>query len=269
MSRGKVLKAYPELGTTTLPDGETTPMEVQGTFINVYRADQPFKIVLDGVYTLRMVQNRRFQMPFDENGRQERFSRIEIVNDSGNALTYQLEIGDANIESFDVAINNDIFIRNASLPNDQLQIKTKAGTVLDVDDANTQTAIAALKTSNEGKQDALAALLQHDKNLRAPLLTLAGASFAAQRTTGTNNVVTAIANTDGIIIRRADLSVYTNGSFAEVRVGGNPLLILGGATANVCNWIENVFVPAGLALDLVLTNASTNYGGAQVWYEVL
>lgn len=97
------LRAYPSQGTITIQDGETYPIAVSGNFVSVKTANTGFKIVLDGTDELSAAQNRRFKM---QEG--DVFRKIDVVNDSGSDLTFQLEIGFGGVESDDVTINGTV-----------------------------------------------------------------------------------------------------------------------------------------------------------------
>jgi len=93
-------------------------------------------------------------------------------------------------------------------------------------------------------------------------IDLNGMSYAEQAAAGTNNVVTAAANTKGIKI--AFCAARSNTAHVYLNIGGNKL-VDGQGSYGFIHWVSNVFVPPGVALDLI--------GGASclvwVWYEVI
>lgn len=97
-------------------------------------------------------------------------------------------------------------------------------------------------------------------------IDLNGKSYAEQIAAGTNNVVTAGANTKGIKIAVAGVLSNSAANEARVEIGGNKLLWARGASGNDSQIISNVFVPPAVALDLITTHAECK---AWVWYEVI
>ena len=245
-------RAYPNNGTITISDGETYPLNVRGNFINVKSADQQFKILLDGQEELQAAQNRRFRL--SEN---DTFNLVEIVNDSGNSLTFQLEIGFGGVESDDVSITGAVAVKNDAT-DDELQVVTKAGTTLKVDDDATQTAITALQT-------AITDLLQNADDLRAPLTDLSNATYAEALNT-TVSLVTAGANTNGVMIRYYGWT-RGDGYYGALSINGDLLIPPAAATAfNIAGIERDIKLPAGVDIDLVSTS---NSRGVNVYYEVL
>ena len=130
-------------------------------------------------------------------------------------------------------------VQNASAPNDELQVKTKAGTRLEVNLDAADPAIAALITA-----------LQASPDLRRRWNDFSGATLHSETASSADNVlVTAIANTNGILIHHLN-SVCTNfnancyakfGStiFYGKASGGS------GSVLAALGIIENLFLPAG------------------------
>lgn len=121
---------------------------------------------------------------------------------------------------------------------------------------------------------AFKSLLDNPNDKRAGLTTLEGATYAQQTAVGTNSVVTAIANVNGIILRVGNCSVAAGSTTAPSRidVDGKPILLADSAAAG-SSWgaacvvhTKDVYIPAGLALDLVVGKSG---GHASCWYEVL
>lgn len=99
---------------------------------------------------------------------------------------------------------------------------------------------------------------------------LTGCTYVERTSTGTTNVVTAVANTNGIRIACADVVTQANSLRMAIEVDGNNFLDsdtgYGGNNPIVLSK-ENYIIPAGLALDIVSSAGAT--GIASIWYEVL
>lgn len=71
---------------------------------------------------------------------------------------------------------------------------------------------------------------------------------------GTVTVVSAAANTKGIILWTGCVAGAADGTHGRVRVGGSPILIMryiaAGGTPNAVHLAHPVFIPAGTALDV-------------------
>lgn len=106
-------------------------------------------------------------------------------------------------------------------------------------------------------------LLKDSRLKRKALTTLEGASFASINNT-TTTLVTAGANVNGIIIRRALCIATTVGGSGSLNVGGNSLCAVSGADYK--DSVENVRIPAGVALAATSSSAGMS---VLVWYEVL
>jgi hypothetical protein len=186
-----------------------------------------------------------------------RFSRVAFRETAGAACNIRVLTAFGNVSDSRSNISGNLSVQNAASPNDELQVQTKAGTTLATALAAADPAIAALITA-----------LREDTLLRRPLLTLTGASYAVRAAVGTTNVVTGGANANGIIVRRAWVHASsTSGQRSVVEAGGNPICGFDDAGNNntKVDSVENVFIPAGLALDLILAGS----GECHVWYEVL
>lgn len=101
--------------------------------------------------------------------------------------------------------------------------------------------------------------------LQRGLITLQGASYAIANNSS-ETLVTAAANTNGVIIRRADLVTYSATLYSQVTVDGDPINLKSLMSERSWQTIENYFIPAGT--EVVLYSSAANYSG-QAWYEVL
>ena len=241
------LRAYPASGTEAVPNGGVRNHAVGGNFINVKSADQSFKIVVDDTYALNAEANRRFSI--------DEFKKVTVENDSGSTLNYQLEIGFGKIETDDVSIVGAIKVKNADSPDD----------VLTVDDPDTQTAIAALQTALEADIEAVTAMLQNDEDQRESLTDLSNSTHATV-SNATTTLVTAGTNTNGIIIRRLDMSVNANssGSSCEVLSGTEEIAKVTGISLHHSD--KNIRLQSGVALSVSSSNANSE---VNIFYEVL
>lgn len=194
----------------------------------------------------------------------QRFNTFTLRNTTGAAVTLEIFVGDGDIETGgDVTVSGTVEVETAAAT--ELQVKTKAGTVLETNDADTQTAIADVETAVAAFQTALLALLQNDETKRSALTTLAGATASVVTATGATNIVTAGTNANGVIIRHASVSSGGNAtSVINVAIGGNVLIEATGNSGAVST-VKDVFVPAGVAVTCNITTS----GKVAVWYEVL
>lgn len=133
-------RSYPNNGTITIANGETYPINVVGNFINVKSADQAFTIRLDGTEELRAEQNRRFKLTEDDS-----FSVVEVVNDSGANLTFQIEVGFGSVESDDVSISGTV----------NVEIQAHSGLSTTADDSIAATTTEQVLASNANRKEAI------------------------------------------------------------------------------------------------------------------
>jgi hypothetical protein len=94
------MQAYPKNGTLALADGDSVPYDgLVASVISVAQADRSFIIKIDDTYELVGRNNKRYRMPEGKT-----FTKVEVINESGATLNFQLEIGDGGVESDDVTI---------------------------------------------------------------------------------------------------------------------------------------------------------------------
>ena len=241
------MRPYPQQGSIAIANGDELHIPIGGSFLRVREADQAFKIVLDQDVELAAEENDVFRL---KEG--DKFKSITVFNNSGAVLTFQLEIGDGSVETNNISISGTI-----KTDDDETQTKLDA---LETTLTNIETDIAALET-----------LLNSDENQRAGLTTLEGASYASV-SNASSTVVSAVANTAGVIIRQGVVNGQGNsGSRGEILIGGNLLLSshdsgTGTGVGYQVAQIHNFFVPAGNAVSI---NAATAASQAYIWYEVL
>tara|TARA_B100001989_G_C24523661_1_gene457337 strand:+ start:654 stop:1301 length:648 start_codon:yes stop_codon:yes gene_type:complete len=122
---GPRVRPYPERGTIAIANGEEFNINISGTFVRVRTADQTFKLVFDDVDYLVAEQDDLFR--FDQGAG---FRGVRIVNDSGNTLNVQLEIGSGDIRSNRTSITAAVKVKNDDAPNNVLTTEnTKASTI--------------------------------------------------------------------------------------------------------------------------------------------
>ncbi len=258
MSRAR-FRAYPNAGTITIAAGDRYPINVTGNFINVKSADADFTIRIDGQEELRAAANRRFSLT-----EEDAFKFVEVINDSGGALTFQLEIGFGRVESDDVTITGTVNVAAVS----PVEIKNETGgsiTVYNADINNIKTSNIAIRNAIElyaesVRESSAARALQ---NL-APKTDLEGASYA-NISNATTTVVTAAANTDGVIIRLAATTVDGAGT-GYITAGGNYIAYAAGGNTENLTRIENYIIPAGQA---IIAHSSNVGSQTIIHYEVL
>ncbi len=142
---------------------------------------------------------------------------------------------------------------------DAVKVINDTGDVLDVKDADAETAL-----------NAILAMLQNDEDQRAALTTLEGATYWEKTGAGgSETIVTAGANTGGIILRLAGIRSEENSTNESAfLVDGNPILMLASRDlAEKPQFIQNIRIPAGVAFSATLVG--TTYNKMFAWYEVL
>jgi len=251
-------QAYPKRGAITIADGDIYPLYVGGNFVSVKSADQAFTLRLDDENEYDASVNRKFRLAESDS-----FQKVEVINDSGSDLTFQIEIGFGDVDTNDIAINAAVGVKNADAPNDKLA----------VEDAETQTAIAALQTEVEAvktsveavktSNDATLAAIQGDETARAPLTDFTGTSYATSY--GASVVLaTAAANVNGVIVRFLNIVGKTGLSSDRAFLsydGDKPILSLEG-TVNV----DNLFFPPNKEVKIQSLTANSQI---TAMYEVL
>lgn len=126
--------------------------------------------------------------------------------------------------------------------------------------------------SADAKLDAILAMLQNPNDQRKGLTDLSGASHAIHTAASTAEIVSAAANVNGVIIRRAECTTHGT-SRSILMVDGKILCSINGNAATsdstgVHNCVENIFVPPGLKIEAQITSASAGRH-VSIWYEVL
>jgi len=251
MAQRPRFQAYPKRGAITIADGDIYPLYVGGNFVSIKSADQDFTLRLDDENEYDASVNRKFRL--DES---DSFKKVEVINDSGNDLTFQIEIGFGDVDTNDIAINAAVGVKNADAPNDKLA----------VDDADTQAAIAAVQTEVEAVKTSNAAMLaaiQGNDTAIAPLTDFTNTSYATA--SGTSVVLaTAAANVNGVIIRSL-IIIGTTGLGSErafLNYDGNEII------SNVIGamYADNLFFPPNKKIEIKsLSTASA----IRATYEVL
>lgn len=247
------LKNYPTEGAMTLANGESYVIVLgaqSSNFLRVASASAAFRIRLDDTYEIAVSAGKKFDsLP-------NKFSKVEVINNSGAPLTFLLEIGSGSISSDEVVLAGVSGVSDAD-----------THTKLDTLDISVQAAATAA-TDTKSAVNSVLAMMQNDELQRMPLTTLAGATFAEKAAASDTTVVSGAANVNGVIIRYASVTCASTNSTAYVKVNGNNLLHCVGSAGGGCfKEISNVFIPAGQA---VLIGQTVNIIPAvQIYYEVL
>ena len=222
--------------TYRVPAGERLDMPLSGNFATCLSATGRLEIGF----------NNGGRAPFEtglgrETDNGEEFISLQLYNDTGSDIDVEMVWGYGGFKDQRLSASGNLNVVNPS------------GQKLDVDDADTQTALADILT-----------MMQNDKDQRASLTTLEGATNAFVRNANTT-IVASGANTDGIIIRFFQVSAWGN-SGADV-----PRIKLDGLDLNY--FVKDgqitggdIFVPAGVELS---ANSSTSTCSILIWYEVL
>jgi hypothetical protein len=187
------------------------------------------------------------------------FNRIRVKETAGAACTITLGIAYGEIQDNRASFAGNQSVQNAAIPNDELQVKTKVGTTL-----------AAALASGDAGIAALIAALREANQLRAPMTTLAGATYSTRTNEAAEQtIVTGVTNTNGIIVRRA-IAVTDGGAAADGYFGagaGQPFIgVKPNPGTDLYSDLSNLFIPAGVALVSKFTSAF-NFGF--IWYQTL
>lgn len=224
-------------GQFVIPAGGRVPVQGQGQFIRCLEADGQFFVSVNNGAELYFASGISFVAPAFED-----YTEYALINKTGLPVTVIMAWGFGEVSDNRLTATGNLFVINAP------------ATTLKVDDDETQV-----------KLDSVLAMMQNSKNQRAPLNTLAGATYAGGTATGT--ILSAAANNgSGVIIRRALLTPSGSGTTCSIAVGGNAIMRATGLTSFAFNDnIEGVFVPPGTAITANVTGTA-NF---DIWYEVL
>lgn len=188
------------------------------------------------------------------------FNRIRFREFAAGAATITIATALGQIQDNRASFAGNQSVQNASIPNDELQVKTKGGTTL----------ATALASGDPGIAAAIAAL-QASNSLRERYTSLASATYrrgvneAAETT-----IVTGGANVNGILVKLA--KCYKEGAANDCYfAAGAGNVFCGfqiGATTSITqvDTERNIFIPAGVAL-ISKATSTTNYNA--IWYQVL
>ena len=234
----------------TVPAGTEISLDFQGTFVQNLGGDGELFLAL----------NRGAKMKFETGlGR--------ITNNGAEFTSFQLENKTASDITVEVAWGyGDIKDQRLSVAG-ELQVINKAGDILDVhDDAiNDQFTRMFQILQSEGSRAF---------TLSKGFTNLQNATYAERKTAGTTTVVSAGANTDGIIIHHAQIRGYEGfGYGANISAGASVVI---GTTLNssaagsqFVETINDYFIPAGVALEINVGASVTTQAMGTIWYEVV
>lgn len=192
------------------------------------KADQNFTVRLDNETELNFFANRRYNAP-------EPFEFVEIINESGNDLTFQVEIGSGRVESDDVTINGEIKVINGDEPNQSLNVK----------DAANQSALIEIINAIKG-----------DKSAVQPYMDLTGA-VRYQASNSTTPIVSAAENTNGVIVYMVlGYRGGAVGSYLEVDGLNYQARHTDSGTTVSQNILTPFKIPPGVSVNLISESAS-------------
>lgn len=139
--------AYPKNGAITIAAGKTHPINKGGNFIHVLEANEEFTIRMDSKDEFAAGQNRKIYLDGEDA-----YEKLEVINDSGSDLTFQLVVGFGRVESDDVTISGQIAIETPTGMETPAAVSVINGggaqTVLSASTARRQAVIMNTDTSN-------------------------------------------------------------------------------------------------------------------------
>jgi len=221
-----------------------------------------------------------------------KFNRIRFRETAGGAASVTVALADGNIDDNRASFAGNQSVQNASIPNDELQVKTKAGTSLDVDllaadaglvalaaainaniDVEIQAQTASLNTNIDAVELDVEALLASN-SLRARYTPLGGSFFSSVGNSDTEaDVVSSGGNANGILIKVA-CCAKRSGAFNSFFSAGTNQPFVGsigyttGPATNMWERCNNIFIPAGVALRYRGNGTGADVS-AYCWYQVL
>lgn len=253
------LKNYPTEGAMTIAAGESYVIELgaqSSNFLRVASASASFRIRIDDTYEIAVSAGKKFDtLP-------NKFSKIEVLNNSGGALTFLLEIGSGSISSDEVVLSGTSNVSDAAV--------LAALTALDT---NMQAALEEV----EVEINDLMTLLQNSTAQRAPVHVLGGTAGYGSNSTTAVAIVTPAANTNGMILRTVDGMSSSAGNYsglfarttAPAGYYGNTGRISGNsATPTQAKVPLPLYIPAGYGLYYIGSGADA-YSGFYVTYDLL
>lgn len=194
-----------------------------------------------------------FRMPQGDND----VYRATFRETGGSTATLTIATAKGEIQDNRASFAGNQSVQNAAAPNDSLQVDLLAA----------DPGLVALLTGIVANQNS-------DEDKRKGLTTLEGASYHQQFNDGgtPTTIVSTAANTAGIIIRFANISLFDN-TTCYLGLDGTPNeAIIGNGTSShgtsrgAAFQCRDIFVPAGRGL---IASAPSNDTVVNVWYEVL
>lgn len=266
-----------------IPKYETTTIALSANGTYTLNADFTTLAILDLSGAAKMTLNDKSESDCDAGIQLAappggRFFSVTFRETAGAAATIRVALSFGAVRDSRFTASGNLNIQNAAAPNDELQVKTKAGTSLLANLAAADAGLVALAASIKGSDTltTLIAALREDQQLRAPLTTLAGATHAGNITIGSEQTIVASGtNTSGIILRTVSIACSAN--FKNAYVGINdgaskPIIGIQPSTAGNTEgnpgftFAKNIFIPAGVALVAYRTDSKATIN---LWYEVL
>lgn len=235
----------------TIPANDQRELPHSGDFFEVITSDDAFTLVLD--------TGSRFESEAKIGFKEISYEALTFINETASPIDVKFYYGDGGeITIKDFAISGTVQTNDAATQ----ALLTTMDAVLDNIKTNTDN-LSAMATS----LTSILSMMQNDEDQRAGLTTLEGASFI-EVDNATTTIVTAGANTNGIIVRHA--YALDGGTGYSYLLADGKILVGSDTSGTLAGWpmndIQNFFIPAGVSLSASSTNAGNS---VFVWYEVL
>lgn len=201
------------------------------------------------------------------------FLRILSLSD---ASALKIRFGDTGTETDVVGAGvgyawpytvSNVFLRNTSGAPITITVAVAVGQIFDdrLNVSGNVQVVNAPATDLDVSDAAVLAMMQNDELQRAPLTTLAGATRASYNNTSPT-IVSGASNVNGIIIRWLQMC-STSAVNTSVSIGGTQFMSMRGDAdgGDPTERVENIFIPAGLAL----TAVASAFSDINICYEVL
>lgn len=256
----------PDMNFTTypfsIPAGATVPFSITSSRLALIEATDEINVIFGVGNKTVLFAGLTYGTP-----QGQAWGQIYLENPTGTTVTGRFIAGNGLIEDRRLTATGN------------LQVVNPAGQKLDVDDADTQTAIAATNTllttidgvldNIKSQTDNLSSILSRlgdIETMSTGAIDMTNASYGSA-INSTTTLVTAVANTSGIIVFKGIINDGGSGT-GSVKFGGNP--IIGADFAGTATYRESLetplLLPSGSALVVESTSANVK---VHVWYEVL
>lgn len=132
MSNKPRIDQYPRSGSLTIADGQIYEIRRGGDFVRIKTASADIKLRIDNDQELTLSQNDvlRFQ--------NAPFKGLEVINNSGGNLSFQIEVGEGGVETNNVSISGALDVsKSATLDTAADQSISSGGSPTSIAAANT------------------------------------------------------------------------------------------------------------------------------------